>query len=449
MTELRISVRNTSEAGGTFLTPVYFGFHNGDFDLFNVGEAASPGLEVLAEDGGAALLGMERAAAAAGSQGLVVTGAGGPVATQEFTASTLDVDEMVNTQVSLAAMILPSNDAFIGTDDAVVLFDDEGNFLGAQTLTFAGTDVYDAGTEVNTELDAAFLNQTGPNTGETEGGVIGLHPGFNGSIGNPTGDGGQVILSGTAVNAAGATIDTVAADFTRPGAQIAEVHINTVVRTEATDGRDNLRGTDADDIAEGGVGRDVFRGESGFDELSGGAERDLLFGGDGDDLLSGGDGNDRLWGDDGCDIISGDAGRDRIDGGMGDDLIDGGEGRDNLRGDEGNDNLSGGADRDFVFGGSGADLVNGGTGNDRLFGGADADTFTFEAGDGRDRIDDFDLAEDVVSFSGGLFADFEELLGSARSAGGTSTRIDYGDGDFLILRNTDLDALTADNFEFV
>ena len=225
MTELRITVRNTSEIGGTFLTPVYFGFHNGDFDLFDVGQAASAGLEQLAEDGSSATLAVERAAAAAGSQGIVVTGAGGPVATQEVTSGILDVDGTINTQVSLAAMILPSNDAFIGTDQAVTLFDGAGAFLGAQTLVFEGTDVYDAGTELNTELEAAFLNQTGPNTGDDEGGTVQLHPGFNGSEGNPAGEGDQVILSGTAVNAAGAPIDTVAADFTRPGAGIAEIHI--------------------------------------------------------------------------------------------------------------------------------------------------------------------------------------------------------------------------------
>jgi len=78
MTDLRITVRNTSENGGTFLTPTYFGFHDGSFDLFEVGEAASAGLEILAEDGGAAGLTPERLAAAPDSQGLVVFGAGGP-----------------------------------------------------------------------------------------------------------------------------------------------------------------------------------------------------------------------------------------------------------------------------------------------------------------------------------------------------------------------------------
>jgi hypothetical protein len=123
-------------------------------------------------------------------------------------------------------MLLPSNDAFIGTLNPVELFDENGDYLGDQILTFEGSNVYDAGTEVNTELDAAFINQTGPNTGETEGGVITLHTGFNGSEGNPDGDGDQIILGGN--NAFGVPIDPTAADFTLEGAQIARVSIEEV-----------------------------------------------------------------------------------------------------------------------------------------------------------------------------------------------------------------------------
>ena len=185
MTELRITVTNTSPAGGTFLTPTYFGFHDGAFDLFDVGEAASPGLESLAEDGAAATLAQERLAVSPDSQGIVVTGAQGPIVTQEVTTATIDIDGSVNRFASYGAMLLPSNDAFVGTDEAVTLFNEDGSFAGASRTVFTGADVYDAGTEVNTEEDAAFLNQTAPNTGVTEGGTVQLHPGFNGSAGNP------------------------------------------------------------------------------------------------------------------------------------------------------------------------------------------------------------------------------------------------------------------------
>ena len=48
---LRIDVENFGPTGGFFLTPVWYGLHDGSFDLFNVGEAASSALEMIAEDG--------------------------------------------------------------------------------------------------------------------------------------------------------------------------------------------------------------------------------------------------------------------------------------------------------------------------------------------------------------------------------------------------------------
>ncbi len=50
MTGIRIVATNTSDQGGTFLTPFWFAAHDGSFDLYNRGEAASAGLEALAED---------------------------------------------------------------------------------------------------------------------------------------------------------------------------------------------------------------------------------------------------------------------------------------------------------------------------------------------------------------------------------------------------------------
>ncbi|MEP5729843.1 MAG: spondin domain-containing protein [Sulfitobacter sp.] len=230
MSMLRITVDNLSPNGGTFLTPFWFGLHDGSFDLGAIGSAASAGLEALAEDGTFGAINAELAAADADGQGGAVFGEAGPIATQEVASTLVSLDADATPYISLAAMILPSNDAFIGTLNALQLFDDDGDFVGTTTVTFDGSRVYDAGTEVNTELDAAFINQMGPNTGETENGVITRHPGFNGSEGNP--DGEQIILGGT--NAAGAEIDPTAADFTIEGAQIAQITIEEVVELRVT-----------------------------------------------------------------------------------------------------------------------------------------------------------------------------------------------------------------------
>ncbi|MEM9061853.1 MAG: spondin domain-containing protein [Pseudomonadota bacterium] len=393
MTELRITVKNTAPVGGTFTTPFYFGFHDGAFDLFDAGAEASPGLEALAEDGSFGAIAAERLAVSPDSEGVVVAGEGGPIATQEVTSQIVNIDGSVNTSVSFGAMILPSNDAFVGTDDALVLFDEHGRFTGAQTVTFSGEDVYDAGTEVNTELDAAFINQTGPNTGVDENGVIRLHPGFNGSAGNPVGEGDQIILGGT--NAFGAEIDPVAADFTLPGAQIAVVHINTVVERTGTDGRDIIIGRRDDDIVDAGAGNDIVFGGRGWDVIDGGAGRDFLRGGAGDDQINGGDG------------------RDKVSGGSGDDL------------------LAGGAGRDYLTGGRGDD------------------TFLFAAGDGHDTIWDFDRRGDDV-----LVLDIEGVDSFADVQGAIEYRffgveLDFGDAGSIFLARNSASSLTEDDFMFV
>lgn len=411
MTDLRITVKNTSETGGTFLTPFYFGFHDGAFDLFNVGEAASPGLEALAEDGNFDPIAGERLAVSPDSQGLVVTGAAGPIATQEVTSARITIDGTINTHVSLGAMILPSNDAFVGTDEALTLFDGAGTFLGAQAVSFKGSNVYDAGTEVNTEEDAAFLNQTGPNTGVDQGGVVEQHPGFNGSEGNPDGEGDQNVLGGT--NAFGEFIDPVAADFTRAGAQIAEIHINTVVERTGTDGRDVIIGRRDDDIIDAGGGNDFVRGGAGYD------------------VISGGDGRDKIWGNSGDDEIDGGAGRDWISGGRGDDRINGGDGK------------------DFIRGGSGDDLIAGGEGRDWLAGGRGDDMFLFATGDGHDSIWDFGRRGDdqiVLAVEG--VESFSDVLDAAESRW-FGVELDFGLGDSIYLRGIRLSSLEADDFLFI
>ncbi len=392
MTDLRITVRNMSDDGGTFLTPLYFGLHDGAFDLFDAGAAASAGLEALAEDGNFDPLSAERLAASPDSIGLVVAGDAGPIATQEIASNTVTVDGTVNAEISFAAMILPSNDAFVGTADAMTLFDDDGNFAGAHTVVFNGSDVYDAGTEVNTELDAAFINQAGPNTGVDEDGVVTLHPGFNGSVGNPMGAGDQIILGGT--NAFGVAIDPMAADFTLPEAQIAVVHINTVVEHDGTDNRDFIVGGSADDIVNGGGGQDHILGRGGWD------------------------------------VLNGEGGQDEIFGRRGDDIIDGGNGADYIRGGSGNDMITGGAGRDWVSGNAGDDV------------------FVFVAGDGHDVIRDFDQnGDDVIALNVEGIDSFDDVLASAEQAG-RGVELDFGKDGSLYLRDADINTLDAGDFTF-
>ncbi|GAB5467376.1 MAG: hypothetical protein Kilf2KO_04060 [Rhodospirillales bacterium] len=462
-TNLRVTVVNTADAGGTALTPVYLGFHNGNFDLFEAGQAASPGLESLAEDGSPMILAGERLAASPGSQGLVVPGAQGAIVAQETTDGTIAVDGSLNGSVALASMILPSNDAFIGTDDSVRLFDGAGNFLGERSLIFEGSDVYDAGTEVNTELDAAFINQTAPNTGLDENGVVGLHPGFNGSLGNPMGEGDQIILGGT--NALGQEVDPVAGDFTRPDAQIAIVHINTVQEIEGTDDLDRIIGGEDDDIVTGGGGNDFVQGGFGWDVIYGGDDNDWLGGNRGRDIIEGGEGNDAIDGGIGGDNLDGGAGNDEINGSRGGDLIEGGDGNDVIRGGVGQDIIYGGDDNDWISGnrskdtidggdgndvitgGIGDDFVAGGAGNDQLNGGEGFDIFAFAGGDGDDEIRDFS-SEDGLQLDVAGISDFDDVVATASDFRG-GTLLDFGEAGSILLSRVDVEDLDASQFAFV
>jgi len=300
---ITISFENTLGEGGTFLTPVWFGFQdaaNSDFDLYTRGEAVSTGLERLAEDGNVNALATEFSQLA-GRNGIDATvfglaqGAPGPIDPGETTTFTINVnpDDVGEGNFVWATMVIPSNDAFLaspGNPLSDPIFSSDGSFLGPIEILRFGSDVLDAGTEVNTELDAAFLNQMGPNTGITENGVVTLHPGFNGSEGNP--DGGDInILGGT--TAAGTVIDPAIGDFTLNGGQQLVLRIL--------------------------VDRAIFGGD---DELFGGNGNDTIEGGFGDDLLDGGAGNDTLIGGDGNDVLRGGGGQDTLDGGEGIDTAD-------------------------------------------------------------------------------------------------------------------------------
>ena len=83
--------------------------------------------------------------------------------------------------LSYATMVLPSNDAFLANGDPrahQVL--NSGHRFKFETIVDYGSDVLDAGTEVNDEASEStpLLGQMAPNTGTTEGGVVTLHEGF-------------------------------------------------------------------------------------------------------------------------------------------------------------------------------------------------------------------------------------------------------------------------------
>lgn len=212
--QITVTIDNLSADNGLYLTPLWVGFHNGSFDLFDTGALASSGLEDLAEEGNPAGL------SSGGVDGVVFGPAGfagAPIIDPGETASlTLNLDPTANRFFSFASMVIPSNDAFIGNANTIEIFDAAGNFLGLD-LTVLGSQVYDAGTEENDGLGAAFSTNGGMATDTSE--LIALHSGLGPLLGSIN---GAMEFVGTEAN------KFSEADFTQAGFEVARISVTAV-----------------------------------------------------------------------------------------------------------------------------------------------------------------------------------------------------------------------------
>jgi len=220
-TQISVTVENLTPAGGLYFTPVWVGFHDGSFDSFDAGAAASGSVEALAEGGNTAGLQGDFTGVVGGRDGVVLAPEGFPGAPvfdpTDSASLSLDLDPMSNRYFSFASMIIPSNDAFIGNDDpmAYEIFDVTGVFTGPLDILILGDQIWDAGTEVNDGLGAPFLaNVVGDSSDETD--VIRVHPGFPYA---PI-SGGETV--------AGTIIDGVDGEFSVAGYQVARISINQI-----------------------------------------------------------------------------------------------------------------------------------------------------------------------------------------------------------------------------
>lgn len=215
--EVTVTIENLAPAHGNYLTPFWVGFHDGTFDIYDQGIPASSALERLAEDGNTVPIASAFATSGAGLVDGTILGPGGPIAPGDIATMkfTLDPNLPTSRYFSYAAMVIPSNDAFVanGNSAAFQVFSNTGDFLGADFF-ITGAQVLDAGTEMNDEIPAntAFFGQAAPNTGVDENGVVQIHPGFN-----PIGSGG--ILDDPMFENA---------DFKREGYPVAQIRVTPV-----------------------------------------------------------------------------------------------------------------------------------------------------------------------------------------------------------------------------
>ncbi|PTY08055.1 hypothetical protein DB347_00250 [Opitutaceae bacterium EW11] len=196
-TEVQITFQNLAPTSptGLYNSPVWFGFHDGSFDLFDSGTSAGAAIEALAELGDSSLLHSSFTTWQPLGADFVLKNAGGPgpgLFTPGSTRSfVLDLDPGLQRYLSFGAMVVPSNDSFIANANplAMALFDGMGNFLGSQSWTFTGASVWDAGTEVNSPSNgAAFIAGVDATLGEDEKGTIHLQPlnGLDADLGQTT-----------------------------------------------------------------------------------------------------------------------------------------------------------------------------------------------------------------------------------------------------------------------
>lgn len=198
---VNVTIENLAPTGGVAITPVWVGFHSGNFDTYNSGAAAgrvTAGLESLAEDGDFSALSTDfnagftyvdganmnnRVAATGITAGRVDGGIGSPTGPPplqpgQSASSMFAIDDGgANNFFSYASMVLPSNDFFVA-NGSPTSFDLSALLAGGGSIDIligAPGSVNDAGTEAedfnfsaaNGLFGSAGLagGQTGPNQG--------------------------------------------------------------------------------------------------------------------------------------------------------------------------------------------------------------------------------------------------------------------------------------------
>ena len=142
MVDFEVTVTNLTASQP--LSPVAVIVHSDVYEVFTIGEAASEGLEILAEGGDNSSLIAEADAetsvtATASGEGIIPPGG-----SETVTVSILE-DELTGLQLSAVTMLVNTNDAITGLRNVAIDGLADGDSERRTTIT------YDAGTEANTE----------------------------------------------------------------------------------------------------------------------------------------------------------------------------------------------------------------------------------------------------------------------------------------------------------
>jgi len=162
----QVTVTNLTHAQP--LSPIAVALHNSDVEWWTIGEAASDALASLAESGSneALLSDTTLFASATGNA---------PLPPGNSVTLAIIVDDIDNARISVATMLVNTNDAFSGVNGVDLSSLEVGDVYQRNAL------IYDAGTEENTEAIGTIPGPADSGEGSSEGredhNVVTLHPG--------------------------------------------------------------------------------------------------------------------------------------------------------------------------------------------------------------------------------------------------------------------------------
>ena len=178
-----LEVKITNNTNGIYFTPLLVSAHPSTTTLFTSGDAASANLKAMAEGGNISGLATDLGTVNADVMTNPAQGLLAPGATTMTTLATADE----NTNLSVVAMMLPTNDGFIGLNNWKV--------PTTPGIYVININAYDAGTEANTELIADIPADPGQKAGSGATGFNVIAEGYvhihRGNIGDSDLSGGK------------------------------------------------------------------------------------------------------------------------------------------------------------------------------------------------------------------------------------------------------------------
>lgn len=157
--QVRVTTQNLAPSNSVTVSALSVGFHSGVYDPFDAGQASSFATQRIAEAGsGEQFFPALAAADPSAVSGVVSFETPMPLQPGLSNTAVFTIDTETNAYFTFGAMVVPSNDYFIGNDSATEykLFDEMGN-LQITSISQFGRDVWDSGTEVDGLFGSAFI----------------------------------------------------------------------------------------------------------------------------------------------------------------------------------------------------------------------------------------------------------------------------------------------------